>query len=241
MAAKTPILAVGYVRVSTEEAQEASIQMQVAKQHAYAALKDITLVDIIIDRVSGKVPFAEREGGAKVMAILKAKKATQVIGLKLDRLFRNAANALTQVEEWDRKKIGLHLIDMGGSTIDTTTSSGKLFITMLAGFAEFERACISERTKNVLASKKENGRAWNHAPLGMDLEETGEIDTKTEKPIRVVKVNEGEAALVARINAMHAAGGSLLGIANTLNAEGLTGKTGGRFYASTIKAIVART
>jgi hypothetical protein len=53
--------------------------------------------------------------------------------------------------------------------------------------------------------------------------------------------NEDEAALVARIHTLKAEGKSLLGIANTLNGEGMKGKTGGRFYASTIKAILGNT
>lgn len=41
-----------------------------------------------------------------------------VIALKLDRLFRNAADALTLTRQWDKTGIALHLVDVGGQAIN---------------------------------------------------------------------------------------------------------------------------
>ena len=231
--------AVGYVRVSTaDQAKEGvSLEAQADRLRAYCQMRGLNLVEIIADEgVSGTVPFCEREGGRKVLAMVKAGMVTEIIGLKLDRLFRNAHDALGKLGEWDKAKVGLHLVDMGGAAVDTRSAMRRMMLTMLAGFAQFERDLVSERTTAALQHKRKTNRPYGHTPLGFDKVEDGER-ADGSKTYRLER-NEEEAALVARIHALKAEGKSLLGIANTLNGEGIRGKTGGRFYASTIKAIL---
>jgi site-specific DNA recombinase len=65
--------------------------------------------------------------------------------------------------------VSLHILDMGGSIIDTRSAVGKMFFTMLAGMAEFERNQTSERTRTALRFKKASGRVYTRiAPLGFD-------------------------------------------------------------------------
>ena len=58
--------------------------------------------------------------GRRVVEALKLHKAKHVVGLKLDRLFRDAADALAQTRAWDKAGIALHLCDMGGGSVDTS-------------------------------------------------------------------------------------------------------------------------
>ena len=63
------ITAIAYVRVSTEEqaAEGVSIDAQVAAVRAYATLRGLELVDVVIDAgVSAGKPLADRVGGAVV-------------------------------------------------------------------------------------------------------------------------------------------------------------------------------
>lgn len=76
------------------------------------------------------------------------------MALKLDRLFRDAEDALHQTKAWDKAGIALHLVDMGGQTLNTATAMGRFFLNMMAGFAELERNLIAERTATALAHKK---------------------------------------------------------------------------------------
>ena len=71
--------------------------------------------------------------------------ANHIITTKLDRLFRDCEDALKMSRHWDRAGVALHILDMGGQAIDTSTAIGRMFLTMTAGFAEFERNQTSER------------------------------------------------------------------------------------------------
>ena len=55
----------------------------------------------------------------------------------LDRLFRDAEDALRQTKAWDKAGIALHLVDMGGSGMNTASAMGRMFLTLMA--AELER------------------------------------------------------------------------------------------------------
>src|SRR5687768_2282197 len=98
------MLAVGYVRVSTEEqAREGvSLEAQEAKLHAYCALQGLELVRIYRDEgISAGKPLASRPEGGALLAELARTGARHVIALKLDRLFRDAVDCLRTAREWD--------------------------------------------------------------------------------------------------------------------------------------------
>lgn len=43
----------------------------------------------------------------------------------LDRLFRDAEDALRQTKAWDKAGIVLHLVDMGGTSMNTASAMGR--------------------------------------------------------------------------------------------------------------------
>ena len=77
---------------------------------------------------------------------LVARKAKHVVAMKLDRLFRDAADALNQTKAWDKAGSPLHLVDMGGQTLKRF-GHGAVFPAMMAGFAELERNLIAESAR----------------------------------------------------------------------------------------------
>lgn len=221
--------AVGYVRASTTD-QEETIKAQQETIATYCTLRGLTLSHTYIDHgVSGTVPMQDRPQGAAMLRHLDSRtkdRPTAVVAVRLDRLFRNAADCLSNVQEWDRRGIALHLIDLGGQSIDTSSAAGRFFITVIAGAAEMERNLISERTAAVLRAKRSRGEVFNHAPYGYDR--IGD---------RLIP-NEGEQAILRRILTLRQGGASYTSIAATLNAEGIAGKAGGRWAAQTVKNVV---
>ena len=224
--------AVGYIRVSTDEQATSGLSLEHQEQRirAYAEANGLTLVKIVRDEsVSAGKSLADRRGGRAVLDILTAGTARHVVALKLDRLFRSTVDALTASDAWNKAGVGLHLVDHGGQSINTASAVGRMFLTMLAGFAEFERGLIRERTKAALATKKTRGEAVSGPTLGFDRD--GD---------RLVE-NAAEQALIRRIHALRTKGASFHVIADTLNAEQVPTKRGGSsWYASTVRNITLR-
>lgn len=220
--------AMGYVRVSTQEqAKGVSLDAQAERIRAYCTLAGVELVGIIREEaVSGSKALALRPRGTELVRALAQGKATHVVALKLDRLFRDAADALEQTRAWDRKGIALHLVDVGGQAINTGSAMGRMFLTMMAGFAELERNLIAERTAQALAHLKANRQAYSRTPFGFD-----------RKGSRLVE-NAQELGTVARIRTLAQAGKSLRAIARLLNQEEVATKRGGQWHARTVSYLL---
>ena len=101
-----------------------------------------------------------------------------------------------------------------------------MFLTMLAGFAQFERDLIAERTAAALATKRARQQVYSHVPLGY-----------TRQGDQLV-IDPAEQQIVQQVLALRGQGISYKRIADQLNDAGVAGKNGGRFYASTIHRIV---
>ncbi len=116
----------GYVRVSTEEQSREGISLdaQRARIEAYCAMRGLELVELVDDPgVSASKPLRARAGGQRLLDLLRRRRITGIVAFKLDRLFRNCADCLGNVEVWDRAGVGLHLLDLGGSAIDTSSAT----------------------------------------------------------------------------------------------------------------------
>jgi site-specific DNA recombinase len=230
--------AVGYVRVSTlEQAGEGvSLEAQTAALRAYCTLRGLELVEVVVDAgVSAGKPLHERAGGRRVLDLVARGDVSAVLAYKLDRLFRDCADCLTVTAGWDGAGAALHLVDLGGQAVDTSSAMGRFFLTVMAGAAELERNQIRERTTTALAHLRAEGVRMGGAALGWTYGD--ETDTAGR---RIVADVQAEAETVARILALRAGGAGLSEIARTLASEGHTTKRGGAWHASTVRAVLVR-
>lgn len=213
----------GYIRVSTKD-QKDSIIVQENKIREYCRFKNINLNQIITDEdISGGTPFRERPGGSQIFNSLSA--GDTIISIKPDRLFRNVQDALLTVDHWDHHNISLHIIDLGGNSIDTKTAMGRLFFTQAISMAEFERRITGERTKAILNNRKDSSKVYCNKILGFE-KINGEL---LPNPIEMQTVRK-IFSLAANHNPNQ--------IANALNQTGITTKTGSKFLPSTIRYIL---
>ncbi len=190
---------------------------QAERVRAYCTLKGLRLIELITDAgVSGGKALATRDGGRALLDALKRKRAEAVVMLKLDRMFRNAGDCLTTVEQWERQGVSLHIADLGGNAIDTTSAAGRFMLVVLAGAAEMERNLTRERTRSAMAVKRANGKRIGTVPYGYDLA----LDGSTLIP------NEIEQAVIVDMRAMRSQGMKLVKIADTLTQRGVPTKTG---------------
>lgn len=225
--------AIGYVRVSTEEQARSGVSLEAQHQSltAYATLRGLDLVETIEDPgISAGKPLETRPGGRRLLIATRRRKSPikAVVAWRLDRLFRSAIDCLRSVEQWDKAGIALHLVSMGGASIDTSTASGKLFLTMLAGMAEHERMVISERTKEAMRHMRETGqKISSDPPYGFRFEG------------KAVVPDHDEQLVVAQVLDLHRDGNTYRGIADALNESEIPAR-GERWHHTTVFRLVRR-
>lgn len=119
----------GYARVSgTSQDLEAQIQ----------ALRDAGATVIYREKVTGT--SRDRTEFNKLLNTLETNDT--LIVTKLDRFARTAEDAITVIRGLVKRGVRVNILNMG--TVEDTTT-GRLMLTILAGFAEFERDMIVER------------------------------------------------------------------------------------------------
>ena len=221
--------AVLYVRVSTLDQAENGVSLDAQEQRltAYAVACGLSIVAILREEaISGTVPLSERPEGRKLVDLVTTGKAAHIVALKLDRLFRSAVDALQTTAEWDKRGVSLHLVDMGGQSLNTGSAMGRMMLTMMAGFAQFERDLTAERTKAALLHKRNSNTVYSPVPFGKVRE--GEA----------LRDDDAEQGILAKIREWRDGGFSLRGIADRLNVEGVASKQGRTWHASTVGYIL---
>jgi DNA invertase Pin-like site-specific DNA recombinase len=147
--------AFGYVRASTAT-QEGSLEVQRERIEAIARAEGLELVAVFTDAAtSGGVPLAQRERGKALLECTQ--EGDVIIGLKLDRLFRDAGDAVQTLKHLRKRQVGLILRDLGLGDLTGSNVSGLIF-GLLASVADFERSRIAERIKEAKAYQKAQGR-----------------------------------------------------------------------------------
>ncbi|QTI82201.1 recombinase family protein (plasmid) [Roseomonas marmotae] len=143
---------VGYARTSTVE-QEAGLEAQERDLRAAGCTK------LFSERVSSVAKRGKLEA-----ALDYVREGDTLVVTKPDRLARSTLDLLTIVKGLEAKGVGLLVLSMGGEPMSTRGHTGKLMLTMLGAFAEFERALMLERQREGIAKAKEEGRYKGRAP-----------------------------------------------------------------------------
>lgn len=148
---------IGYVRVSTKGQLDGhSIEEQNQK-----ILERYSNAEIIEESYSGA---KDREIFNKVLSTLES--GDTLVVTKLDRFCRTTKEGLQYIDLLMGNGVKIHILNMG---LIEDTPMGRLIVTNLLAFAEFERAMIIERTQSgkAIAKTKEGfkeGRPKKHTP-----------------------------------------------------------------------------
>jgi site-specific DNA recombinase len=203
-----------YCRVSTvDQAQGEFTSIDNQREMAEAYIKSqagknwVVIVEHFDD--SGySAGTTERPALQRLRERIKAAEVDVVVVYRLDRLSRSQLDFITLVEEF--KAAGAAFVSVTES-FNTDTAVGRLTMGLLATFAEFERASISQRTADKMGAARRRGRWTGGFPvLGYDVHRDGG---------RLV-VNVPEAETVRRIFDLYLELGSLQATAAELNRRG---------------------
>lgn len=165
---------IGYARVSTEEQAEgtslAEQRRQIAGLAMAAGLDGLRQVEDA--GVSGAMPIFQRPAGA---SLANLQHGDVVIVSKLDRLSRDAADALTVIREWEARGVRL-IINGWGECIGPRAqgNAGRLMLEVMAVFAGHERRVLKERQREgQTAKRRAGGHIGGAAPFGYRKEGAG--------------------------------------------------------------------
>ena len=86
---------------------------------------------------------------------------------KLDRFARNTVEGINVVQHLLERGVRVNILNMG--TVDNTPT-GKLILTVMLGFAEFERDMILQRTSEGKSIAKTKVGYWEGRPPKYDME-----------------------------------------------------------------------
>lgn len=148
-----------YERVSSDEQAKFgfSIKTQVDALNEYCEKNGMKVVDHYTDDgVSGGKAAFKRPEMSRLLEDVKAKKVDIVLFTRLDRWFRNVPEYFKVQEILDAHGVQWKAI---WEDYDTTTSNGRMAITIFLAIAQNEREKGSERVKVVFDNKIKNKEA----------------------------------------------------------------------------------
>ncbi len=89
----------------------------------------------------------------------------QFVCTKLDRLARSVGDLLEIVARLEGKKVSLRVLAMSGNqALDTSTSVGRLMLSVIGAVGQAEREAMLERQREGIAKAKAQGRYKGRVP-----------------------------------------------------------------------------
>ena len=115
---------------------------------------------VIEDKVSGSVPFFERQGGKMVLDLVEKGEIEELSVFQIDRLGRDVRDIVNTIHVFTKRQICISFISQGLKTLNpdkTENSISKMVINILGIVSEIERTQILERQRQGIDLAKAKG------------------------------------------------------------------------------------
>ncbi len=202
------------------------MEAQTEKIRGYCNLHGLELIEIFADEGLSGRRSDNRPGLHRALSTICKVRGVLVV-LSLSRLARSTTDCIHIAEQLSRS--GAELASLS-EKIDTTSSIGRFFYSMLAALAQLERDQIAERTLVAMTHlRMQRRRISGVTPYGLDLAADG----------RSLVLNSFEHKIIEQIEAEREIGHSFNFIARSLNARGIKPKVGVRWYHTTVRSVLA--
>jgi DNA invertase Pin-like site-specific DNA recombinase len=206
------VKAIAYYRVSTDEQAESGNGLDAQRATVVAAVEHRgwdLVADLTDEGRSGG--SLNRPALTDALDRLDRGEADALVVAKLDRLSRSVLDFAAITQRAERRGWAVVALDVD---VDMTTPTGELVANITSSVAQWERRIIGARTSEAMQAMKARG-----VRLGRPVELGDEVR--------------------AHIAEARVAGSSLHAIADQLNADGVATARGGRWYASTVRAVLS--
>ena len=103
----------------------------------------------MLDKCSGKVKFAERENGKKLVEMVAAGKVKELVVNELSRLGRNTGDTISTLEFLDKHNVNVKVQDIGLESMPSGKKNPifKMISSIMSSLYENELENIKERTR----------------------------------------------------------------------------------------------
>jgi DNA invertase Pin-like site-specific DNA recombinase len=115
---------------------------------------------VIEDKISGSVPFFERQGGKMISDLVEKGEIDELSVFQIDRLGRDVRDIVNTIHFFTERKICISFISQGLRTLNpdkTENSISKMVINILGIVSEIERTQILERQRQGIDLAKSKG------------------------------------------------------------------------------------
>ena len=149
----------------------------------------------------------ERPGLKRLLADVEEGKIDVIVVYKIDRLSRALVDFMKMIETFNKTEVSFVSVTQH---FNTTNPTGRMFLSILITFAQYEREVIAERIRDKVGAARRRGMyCGGRTILGYDLD-------KHQKKLRV---NLDEARLVNQIFRRFSLLGSVRAVAAELNEQ----------------------
>jgi DNA invertase Pin-like site-specific DNA recombinase len=221
-----PTVAVGYVRVSTDE-QSLGPEAQRAAIEKWAQSRGVRVAAVFADNgVSGATPAEKRPGLLAALAALRENGAGLLVAAKRDRIARDTV-IVAMVEQAAVR--GGAVVTTADGASDGAGPEGQLMRGIVDVFAAYERGVIKSRTRAALAVKRDRGERIGGIPYGYEMAADG---------VHLAE-NAAEQAVIGQIRGLRAAGLSLRAVTAECERRGIVSRVGRPFALTQIARLAA--